>query len=208
MSAKKVVTLVVCMVLVAALSVAGTLAYLTSTDEVVNSFTYGKIAITMDETDVDEYGVKDGETRVKANTYRLIPGREYTKDPIIHVVADSESSWLFVKVENGIADIETKVVGKTIHEQILDNDWTELTAGSGIYYQKWEKVDDPETATNDDLDVPVFATFEIDGASVINGEDGNIDDYDGEVIKVTAYAIQADGFDTADEAWAASDWDN
>ena len=104
--AKKIVALVLCAALLMAGTVAATLAYLKSTDTVVNTFTIGSVTITLDETDVDAYGVKDGETRVKANTYKLIPGHTYVKDPTIHVKGGSEACYLFVEVTDAIAAIQ------------------------------------------------------------------------------------------------------
>ena len=52
--AKKALALVLCAVLLVAGSVMGTMAYLTSKDEVVNTFTVGKVGITLDEEDVDD----------------------------------------------------------------------------------------------------------------------------------------------------------
>ena len=58
---KKIALMVTSLVLVVAMAVGGTLAYLTSeTQEVKNTFTIGEIEITLDETDVDVLGVKDG----------------------------------------------------------------------------------------------------------------------------------------------------
>ena len=55
-TAKKAMLLTVCALVLVAATVMGTLAYLTSTDEVKNTFTVGKVAITMDEAKVDEKG--------------------------------------------------------------------------------------------------------------------------------------------------------
>ena len=49
----KALMLVLCAVLLVTASVLGTMAYLTSTDQVVNTFTVGKVAITLDEAQVD-----------------------------------------------------------------------------------------------------------------------------------------------------------
>ena len=74
--AKKVLVLLLCAVLLVGASIAGTVAYLTDTDNVVeNTFTVGKVVIDLDEAKVNEYGVKDGDTRVKANSYTLVPAR-------------------------------------------------------------------------------------------------------------------------------------
>ena len=72
--AKKVVALLLCAVLLVVGSVTGTMAYLTSQDEVVNTFTVGKVAITLDEAVVNEYGVAAGGRTSETNDYKLIPG--------------------------------------------------------------------------------------------------------------------------------------
>ena len=52
----KVLLLSLCAVLLVAASVLGTLAYLTSQDTVVNTFTVGKVKTTLDEADVHPDG--------------------------------------------------------------------------------------------------------------------------------------------------------
>lgn len=96
--AKKIVALLLCAVLLIGASVAGTLAFLTSKATVTNSFTVGKVVLGedgkagLDEAKVDEYGVAvTPATRVTENTYKLIPGHTYTKDPTVHVGANSEA---------------------------------------------------------------------------------------------------------------------
>ena len=87
----KALTLVLCAVLLVCASVMGTLAYLKSTTDVVkNTFTVGKVAIKLDEADVDEYGKKIADAdRVTANEYKLLPGHTYNKDPMVTVLANS-----------------------------------------------------------------------------------------------------------------------
>lgn len=184
---KKSIALVMMAVLLVAASVMGTLAYLTSTDTVKNTFTVGKVAITLDEADVDVYGAPiENAARVRANEYKLIPGHAYTKDPTVHFAAGSEASWLFVKVENGIANIEAD---KKIADQIIDNGWDALTGVDGVYYKQ---VDANTGAAA--IDYPVFETFKLDG-------EADVSNYEKAAVKVTAYAIQADGFTSAAAAW-------
>ena len=190
---KKKLTLLVAFVLVFALGVAGTFAYLTSSATVTNTFTVGKVAITLDEQDVDNS--TEGKDRDTANAYNLLPGHTYTKDPIIHVDADSENSWVFVKVENGIAAYEATTVEngyKSINDQILANGWTLLS--NGVYYQTYTK-------GQADKDLEVFGEFKVaDEANKVSGWS----DITAESTKivVTGYAIQSDGFTTAQAAWA------
>ena len=184
---KKSIALVMMAVLLVAASVMGTLAYLTSKDSVKNTFTVGKVAITLDEAYVDVYGAPiENAARVRANEYKLIPGHAYTKDPIVHFAAGSEASWLFVKVENGIADIEADT---KIAAQITANGWTALTGVDGVYYQKVDANTNTEAKN-----YPVFETFKLDG-------EANVSLYADAEVKVTAYAIQADGFTDAAAAW-------
>ena len=95
----KALLLTLCAVLLVAASVMGTMAYLTSTDKVENTFTVGNVKITLDEAKVDTDGtpVTPAE-RVKANEYKLLPGHTYTKDPTVTVIKGSESSYVRMKV--------------------------------------------------------------------------------------------------------------
>ena len=184
----KALVLSLCAVLLVAVSVFTTIAFLKASDSVENTFTVGKVSITLDEAEVNEYGnTVSGADRVKENTYKLIPGHSYTKDPTVHFAAGSEASWLFVKVENGLSAIEADT---TIAAQIVANGWEALDGegNDGIYYRKVE-------ATTDNQDYPVFGSFKLSG-------NADVASYATAKITVTAYAIQADGFDTAAAAWA------
>lgn len=183
---KKTLTVLLALVLVIAMSVAGTMAYLTSTDSVTNSFTVGNVKITLDEAPVDTNGKATTGERVKANSYKLIPGHVYDKDPTIHVAAGSEDCWLFVKVEDGLSAIEDST---TIAAQLAANGWTATAEGSNIYARAAvNKAGD---------DVLVFSGFTLKGDAVVAN-------YANAEIKVTAYAVQADGFDTAAAALKAA----
>lgn len=199
--AKKIVALLLCAVLLIGASVAGTLAYLTSQATVTNSFTVGKVVLGgeneqgLDEAKVDEYGVADSSAaRVTTNTYKLIPGHTYTKDPTVHVGANSEACWLFVKVENGIAGIEAATTDgedpyTNIAGQIVANGWTKLDGETDIYYKEAAKTGD------DGADYVVFRNFRL-------ATDAAVSSYASAKITVTAFAIQKDGLTMA-QAWAA-----
>lgn len=90
----KALLLTLCAVLLVAASVLGTMAYLTSSAEVKNTFTIGKVEIKLDETDV----TNPTGPRVTANSYKLMPGTTYTKDPTVTVKAGSEESYVRMKV--------------------------------------------------------------------------------------------------------------
>ena len=88
-----------CALLLVAAGVFGTLAYLTGTDTVNNTFTVGNVKITLDEAKVTTDGTPvEGADRVKANEYHLLPGHTYTKDPTVTVEEGSDASYVRMKV--------------------------------------------------------------------------------------------------------------
>ncbi len=95
----KALLLTLCAVLLVAASVLGTMAYLTSSAEVKNTFTVGKVEIKLDEAKVNADGIpEEGAARVTANSYKLMPSRTYTKDPTVTVLKGSEESYVRMKV--------------------------------------------------------------------------------------------------------------
>lgn len=168
------------------------MAYLTDNKKVTNNFTVGSVAITMDETDVDEAGNKVNDTRVTENSYKLLPGQTYTKDPIIHVDPTSEDCFLFVKVENEIDAIESQEEGKSVAAQMTANGWKTVEGQTGIYVYVGTAVgaSDPLAVSARD-NINVFKTIKI--ADSVTGT--QLADYKGKTIKVTAYAVQKAGFE-------------
>lgn len=85
----KAVVTVICVLALIATAVFGSLAYLTDQDQATNTFTMGKVDITLDEAKVDENGsALEDEPRVHANDYNsIVPGVTYDKDPTVHVIA-------------------------------------------------------------------------------------------------------------------------
>ena len=207
---RNIIALLLCAILLVGASVAGTVAYLTSQSEVVNTFTVGKVIITLDETDTDlDDNTADNVTvvvddqeivRDKANKYKLIPGQTYTKDPVIHVDADSESCWVFVQVINGIDAFEAETTTgdnayTDIAGQIDANKWTPLEGVDYVYYKEYVE-------GQDDKDLEVFQEFKLaDKAESIPGW-GDINEET--TITVTGYAVQKEGFAEAIDAWKAT----
>lgn len=192
----KALALVGCALLLVVASVAGTYAILTSkTATVSNTFTAGNVQITLDETDYDVYGLnKETDDRVTTNEYKLIPGHTYLKDPTIHVTKESEVCYLFVRVVDGLVDIQD--ANATVAASMTAAGWAPLEVDEATVENVWvynQKVD----ARTEAKDIPVFTTFAIK-------QDANVAGYTGKTIQVTAYAAQADGFATADLAWKAA----
>jgi predicted ribosomally synthesized peptide with SipW-like signal peptide len=178
-------------------TVFGTMAYLTDKDTVTNTMTVGDIDISLDEakTDTDGKPVTPA-SRVNANTYKLIPGHSYTKDPTVQIKEGSEDSYIFITVDNGIADIESTETGYTnIATQITNAGWLVLdaTVYPGVYYRTY-------VTTDTDAGYVVFKNFKISGT--VDNE--TLASYKNETIVVNAYAVQQDGFASAKDAWSAT----
>lgn len=176
---KKVLIIVMSVVLLVTASVMGTMAYLTSNAEVKNTFTAGDVEITLLETKVDEYGVPltgDDAGTTTTNEYKLVPGREYTKDPTITVSGTSEDCWLFAVIDNQLGDAAAL--------NILEG-WDNFT-GTNVWYY--------ESVVSASAEKTIFDKFTY-GADI---EDPSAD-ADKEIV-VTAYAIQAATLETAEDA--------
>lgn len=100
----KALLMSLCAVLLVAASVLGTMAYLTDSKDVKNTFTVGNVAIKLDEAKVDEMGnlVKNQDDtladRVTHNEYKLLPNHTYVKDPTVTVLKPSVDSYVRMKV--------------------------------------------------------------------------------------------------------------
>jgi len=200
----KRILMAVCAVVLVIASVAATVAYLTDDDSVTNTFTVGNVVITLDEADTDHDNNEqdnvtvNGVVRDRANKYHLIPGSEYTKDPTVHVDPKSEACYLFVKVENGLANLSG---GTTIEAQMAAKGWVLVdgTTNISVYTENGA-----HAAVAGGSDKIVFEKIVISG----NATNDDLAAYQNKNIVVTAYAIQASGFDgkTAAEIWTAGNF--
>ncbi len=181
---KSLITMLVALVLVAAVGVGATLAFLTaSTGPVTNTFTVGKVAISLDETGDGEV-LTNGQKGMKYDN--IIPGKTYAKAPVVTVDTTSENCYLFVKVENTTGVIEI------VDSKLTQNDgWTALAGNAGVYYRVVKKTDSE--------DAHVFTLFE---KVKVDEEVTELTDLSGKAITINAYAIQDEGFETVADAWA------
>lgn len=182
---KRVLLTASLMVLVAVVSIGGTIAWLQDgTETITNTFAPTGIDITLTET---------------ANgPYKLIPGEEFDKNPIVTVVGSEKNVdiYLFVKFE------EIAPGSKTTRNYLdytstlnTDNEWTQgdgNTIPKDVWYrtvpasttdQKWNLLADDKVTVLDSL-----TKDDMPDANEVQ-------------LKYTAYAIQTAGFDTPEEAW-------
>ena len=207
----KALLLSLCAVLLVVASVMGTMAYLTSSDTVTNTFTVGKVQITLDEAAVNLDGTPiEGAARVKQNSYKLLPGHTYNKDPMVTVLKGSESSYVKMTVTFSKAAELDAIFAPTgganltsIFNGYNSTNWiakgnTEDTTANTRTYEFWYK----EAVAAPDGDVALDALFDsITVPGTITKD--QLASIEGMTITVNAYAIQADGFANAEAAWAA-----
>lgn len=205
----KALLLTLCAVLLVTASVLGTMAYLTDNKTVTNTFTVGSVAIKLDEAKANPDGsLVEGAERVKANSYKLLPGHTYNKDPMVTVLNGSEASYVKMTVTfskaneldaifapNG-ADLINIFNGYDSANWIYKGN-TKNAAANTRTYEFWYK----DTVGAPTADVALDALFDsitVPG-TITNKQLATIE---GMTITVNAYAIQADGFTDAADAWA------
>lgn len=173
--------LVLALALIVGVAGGATFAWLTAkTDPVVNTFTYGDINIELAETTGD--------------SYKIIPGVDIEKDPLVTVEAGSEACWLFVKVEEEGTFVANKVT-YSIADGWTKGDGTKIPAN--VYYRAVD-------AVKNDTDFAVLKDNKIYVSDTLTKIDiSGIPTTTPPKLSITAYAIQKDGMNTAAEAWAA-----
>lgn len=191
----------------AALAVGGALAFLTDTATVTNRFNIVD-ALNIEVTepgweelpDTDEDGIPD----VAEET---TPGETFTKDPQVTNTAGTEA-WIFARVDVPRAEVS-----------VVDEDGTVQPAAETPLFSfdvnsEWTAMGDPVVSADGDtisywfkrtgklgVSATTGAIFDsVTYANVVEGEIGSNQEMD---VVVTAYAIQTEGFETADAAWAA-----
>ena len=117
---KKTLTIALSMVLVAAIAVTGTLAFLTaSSTELVNKFTFGNTEVTIAEPDWTAALGGDAEKPMK-----VVPGQTVAKDPTV-TVKGSEEVYVYAYVNNALAEHVT--IGA------IGANWTAVDGLAGLY---------------------------------------------------------------------------
>lgn len=197
---KSSIALFAVLVLILSTVIGGTMAWIiTRTSPVVNTFTYGDINITLEETDTK----KDDDEDPNTNQYEMMPGEEITKDPKITVKKGSKDNWLFVKLEksDNFDDFMTYSIADG-WSQLLDGDGNEI---EGVFYQEVEETE----VADADREFTVIKDNLVTVKDDVTKEQLNaLDETDPPsypVLNVTAYAVQRnseiEAIDSALDAW-------
>ena len=126
-------------------AVGGTIAWLTATTgEVTNTFTVGDINIKLDEAKVNQEGKPvdangkvvelEKAPRVTTNTYKMIPGITFTKDPTVTVEKGSEACWLFLTVDASNWPAKATYSIDSLWQPLKDASGKQITDGTALVY--------------------------------------------------------------------------
>ncbi len=211
---KKLTLVVTCIVLVAAMVIGGTLAYFTDSKTATNTFTMGNVNIKLDETDIKN---PEGD-RVTSNEYDVYPGQTVTKDPIVH---NTGKNGAYIRATVNVYNWMNLVAAYyPDFKETFPNDGYKaaLNLLVGELGKGWSVVDvvagDTFTIGQFDakfvlkydgvLDAGADTTAMFQTVTIPAGID-NANASSFQSVKVVAQAIQADGFDTWEAAFAAYD---
>ena len=188
---KKIFTLCLAVALTATAVVGGTLAYFTDTDEKTNTFTVGNVDIELTEPDWKEENAK------------LIPGREIAKDPTITVTSDSERAYTFMKVK--LSDDFAQLLKD--YAEFKDMDLTDAEQQKALINLWFKSAVSPKIMSVDLADNSVIlgvlspkdpgeSVKYFDAVTVPGDVDASMINQNGRYeIDITAYGIQAEGFE-------------
>lgn len=220
-SLRKPILLLLAIALISSVAVYATVAYFADVETVDNTFSVGKVDITLDETKLDPNGNPEKnpvtENYIKTeegNNYHLLPGKSYLKDPQVSVAQGSESC--YVRMMVSINKHKCDVNSISIFESLFGS-FGEFF--SGWDPSIWKLTSQSISPTNPDEMIyefrywnvvhnggirlePLFTGFTIPGE--ITGEQlAQLSDMN---IVVQAHAIQLEGFGLDENgAWEAFD---
>lgn len=214
MTKKRFVAILLCVTLVALAAIGATFAYLTDTKTVNNTFTIGNVAIKLDETNVND---PTGD-RVTSNTYNVYPGAVVTKDPIVHNTGKNAA---YIRATVNVSNwMNLCAAYYPDFKETFPNDGYKaaLNLLVGELGEGWSVVgvEAGDTFTIGQFDAKFILKYE--GALAAGADttamfqtvtipagidNANTDSFSG--VKVVAQAIQADGFETWEAAFAAYD---
>jgi predicted ribosomally synthesized peptide with SipW-like signal peptide len=162
-----------------------TIAWLTASAEVTNTFTVGKIAITLAETGWTNYS-------------KIYPGAVINKNPTVTVTANSEDCYVYVMVDNQLNATLANAVTLNI-----SSNWTLVGSNGSMTVYRYintstqNRVKFSATAT---VLPEVFTTVTVDSTVVT---EANINGLKDKTIVIKAYAHQSGATTEGDADTAA-----
>ena len=195
---KKLLILIACECVLLFTMVTGTIAWLThETQSITNTFTPSDINITLEETDATD---SDADSLVDSWSKKMIPGATIKKDPVVTVAKNSESCYVFVKVDEDLGAWTADGVNFATYFEysvITGTDgWTTLSGETGVYYRlvSTSDGDQPFQVLNENR-VTVKNTVTKADMEKLYAANAKMP-----TLKFTAYAIQSENLPYADNA--------
>lgn len=214
MTKKKILVIALTVAMAAILAIGGSLAYFTDNKTATNTFTMGNVQIKLDETDIKN---PEGD-RVTKNEYDVYPGAEVTKDPIVH---NTGANGAYIRATVNVSNWMNLVAAYyPDFKETFPNDGYKaaLNLLVGELGEGWSVVDVEagDTFTIGQFDAKFVLKYDgvlASGADTTamfqkvivpaGIDNANADSF--KEIKIVAQAIQADGFKTWEDAFAAYD---
>lgn len=199
----KAIVALVALVMILAIGIGGTLAYLTDSKEVTNTFVVGDIG----ELKLEE---KDSTSKVDGK-YLIVPGVDITKDPKVSYAPDAKAGevdvpvYVFVQVtDNGW----TKTDDANTYQVLLNDStpvmswtvadgWALLEGEEHVYFKalaKGQKIENVSVINGDTIHVEDTEITKDNIATIANSANN---------LSFKAYVIQQNSFADAAAAWEA-----
>ena len=175
---KRTVALLMAAVLLFGAAMGGTLALLTQkTETITNTFTAGKVSITLTETEPSD------------KTIKVIPGKEVTKNPTITVKDGSEACYVFVKVDaaDGLSTYVTYTVDTA--------NWKQVDGETNVWYKEFSTTVSGDQALNILTGNKVAFSNALTAAQVSGIPQAGLG------LSFTGYAVQKEGVASVTAAW-------
>lgn len=224
---KKILALCLVVALAATAIIGGTLAYFTDGDEATNTFTVGNVSIDLIESKLSRDGGENSPTddaiKADAETYmdylaeagkNMVPGRTVAKCPYVINTGRNDAyiririlipvntydiiqevQWLDAAADEfgSIGLSMGKEVDGVVYDEYVLTRTEPLAPGAMTTFSAWNGIGIKAEADNEDIQTAI----EAGAISVL--EDGTLTFN----VLVQADAIQAEGFESAEAAWAA-----
>ena len=214
MNKRRILAISMSLVIVAILAIGATLAYFSDSKTATNTFTMGNVKIKLDETNVND---PEGD-RVSQNEYDVYPGAVVEKDPIVH---NTGKNGAYIRATVNVSNwMNLCAAYYPDFKETFPNDGYKaaLNLLVGELGEGWSVVG---VEAGDVFTIGQFdAKFVLKYNGVLaSGEDttamfkkviipAGIDNANAnsfKEIEIVAQAMQADGFDTWEDAFAAFD---
>lgn len=210
---KKIISIALVVAMIAIIA-AGSFAYFTDTKNAENTFTMGNVEIVLDETNV----ANPKGDRVTSNEYNVYPGAVVTKDPIVH---NTGKNGAYIRATVNVSNWMNMVADYYPDFKVAfpnDGYKAALNLLVGALGEGWSVVgvEAGDVFTVGQFDAKFILKY--DGVLAAGAEttamfqtvtipagidNANADSFN--KVKVVAQAIQADGFETWEDAFDAYD---